>query len=576
MEAPCKTETSRKKTSTFELPSVAQLPESTNCLACSEDGRYLSLGHSQGLSVWCASSLICLAERLQDSLEITSTQMTRMAENTYLLGTVDDMGVARVFAYHCEGIHLLCVINTMENINKRSICLTFELSEGGDYGAASISCNGVLWLEVYHFPAEAWLKELELALSQKQDPNFSGDVDVKWSPVAVKIKIKPPKIPAGLEVLQMADFLTHSLALDRDTSSCYQWEELGCFNTDAGKTIESPRRCTHHFLLPCAQFPGESKAKSQPAGLPVAVCVWWSGSHNLLQYLLKKTPKNKPDVEPMPDVLWPNEQEILCSAVSRCTHYIALGLDGALVCVSDRQSGSPLCVVLVSAADSAFFRMQFVDYWPVSANDSQTFTAAKVHLLVLCKSGAIHTVTTGRGTQSCTMQLTERPKDSKDLPTVTISVPFLQSLSLVVQRNGKMFLQDVINKTTVCFLIPPTTHVIATPCTPVYALNTRQQTLFIKGDQDPSCGASSKDRSQSQLFIFCFGESDIIKEYNVSQTKTKQKTLSCVTFEETCNFYLQQRALSVDERNKAIMETWKQLQDTAVMVQHRHSRAAAS
>lgn len=71
-------------------------------------------------------------------------------------------------------------------------------------------------------------------------------------------------------------------------------------------------------------------------------------------------------------------------------------------------AGSPLCVVLVSAADSAFFRMQFVDYWPVSANDSQTFTAAKVHLLVLCKSGAIHTVTTGRGTQSCTMQLTER------------------------------------------------------------------------------------------------------------------------------------------------------------------------
>uniref|UniRef100_A0A671WW09 Uncharacterized protein n=1 Tax=Sparus aurata TaxID=8175 RepID=A0A671WW09_SPAAU len=163
MEAACET-----KTPTLEPSSATQLPESTNCLTCSEDGRYLSLGHCKGLSVWCASSLICAAEWLQDRVEITSIQMTRMAETAYLLGTVDDMGVARVFAYHCEDIHLLHVINIMENINERSICLTFEVSEGADYGAASISCNGALRLEVYHFPLEAWLKELKVLLSQKQ------------------------------------------------------------------------------------------------------------------------------------------------------------------------------------------------------------------------------------------------------------------------------------------------------------------------------------------------------------------------------------------------------------------------
>lgn len=48
------------------------------------------------------------------------------------------------------------------------------------------------------------------------------------------------------------------------------------------------------------------------------------------------------DVEPMPDVLWPNAKEILCSAVSRCTRYIALGLDDALACVWDRQSGEQI------------------------------------------------------------------------------------------------------------------------------------------------------------------------------------------------------------------------------------------
>ncbi|XP_073321089.1 WD repeat-containing protein 93 isoform X3 [Pagrus major] len=599
MEAACKTETP-----TLEPSSATQLPEGTNCLACSEDGRYLSLGHCQGLSVWCASSLICAAEWLQDRVEITSIQMTRMAETAYLLGTVDDMGVARVFAYHCEDIHLLHVINIMENINERSICLTFEVSEGGDYGAASISCNGALWLEVYHFPLEAWLKELEMALAQKQHSNSSGDVDMKWSPVAMVIEIKPLQISAGaaadgpLEVVQTMDFLTHCLALDVDTSCSRR-----AFNTDVGETKEtneSPRRCTHHFLLPCGPNPGERKAKSQP-GLPVAVCVWWSGSHNLLQYLLQKAPKNKPgrlficpemnqlydhkhlfknmlpvvksscllfeaDVEAMPDVLWPNAKKILCSAVSRCTHYIAVGLHDGLVCVWDRKSASPLSVVPVSVTDSPFSKMQFVDDWPVSADDSQTFTSAEVHLLVRCKGGAIHAVTTGRGTRSCTVQLTERPKHSGDLLTVTASVPFLQSLSLVVQRNGKMFLQDVVNKTTVCLLIPPTSHLVAAPCNPVYALNTKLRALLIKaGDQDPSCSSSSQGGSQSQLLIFHFGESDIIKQYIVTPpvSPQQQETWSCVTLEESCDLYLQQRALSVDERNKAIAQTWRQLQETA-------------
>ncbi|KAK5873722.1 hypothetical protein PBY51_018736 [Eleginops maclovinus] len=577
MKAACSTENSMKKTPTLEMQRATQLPESTFCLACSEDGRFLSLGHSRGFSVWCASSLLCTAEWLQDGIEMTSIQITRMTETAYLLGTVDNMGVARVFAYHCESIHLLSVINSMENINKRSICLTFVLSEGGDYGVASISCNSDVWLEVYHFPSEAWLKELEMERSsQNQDPGSSADVDEKWSPLAAVIKIQPPKTPAGteldgpLELLQKNDFFTHCLALEKDTGSSRQRDEKP-FDTEARKRNESPRRCTQHFLLPCVQFPGDGHAKDQPA-LPVAVCVWWSGSHNLFHYLLQKSPKNKPDVEPMPDVLWPNAKEILCSAVSRCTRFIALGLDDALVCVWDRLSGSPLSVVPVSATDSAFFRMQFVDLGPESADDSQA--AATVCLLVLCKSGTIHSVTTGRGAQSCTAQLNERPKDSGDIPTVIASVPFLQSLTLVMQRNGKMSLKDVPNKTTVCFLNPPKACQVSTPCSPVYALNNKQQTLIIQGEQDSSCSGGR----QSQLFVFRFGESDIIKQYIISHpdSQRQQNTLRGVTLEEACNIYLQQRALSVDERNNAITHSWKQLQDSALLDQQRQSRAAAS
>ncbi|XP_041633936.1 WD repeat-containing protein 93 [Cheilinus undulatus] len=554
----CKAEIPRKEIPTLQLSPAAQLPEGTNCLACSEDGRYLSMGHSQGLSVWCASSLVCVAEWLQDTLEITFNQMTRMAETVYLLGTVDDMGVARIFAYQSERVHLLSVINPMENVNKRSICLSFELSEGGDYGVASMSCNGDVWLEVYQLPTEIWMKQLETVPLQKQDP--SGEVDAEWSQFAVVLKIKP----AGTTLhkhkdMKLTDFFTHCLSLDVETNSNCQ------------------RRCTHHFLLPCGQSPDNDKTELQP-GLPVAVCVWWSGSYNLLQYSLHTFPKKKIDVEPMPDVVWPNSEEILCSAASRCTRFVAVGLVGAMVCIWDRQSGYPLSVVSISAADSAFSSVKFKDCWPESVEDLQIFTA-KVHFLVLCKSGAIFRITTGRGTQSCVMQPIKRPVDSRDLPTVTTSVPFLQSLLLMVQRNGKMFLQDVTNQTTVCCLSLPLSHLITTPCKPVYALSAKQKTIFIQGDPDPSFSAPSEEGRQSQLFIFCFDESDITKKYTVSLPDSPQQhSEACVNLEKSCNLYLKHRVLSVDERANAVTQKWKQLQETAgtLLLQHSQMRKCSS
>lgn len=65
-----------------------------------------------------------------------------------------------------------------------------------------------------------------------------------------------------------------------------------------------------------------------------------------------------------------------------------------------------------------------------------------------------------------------------------------------------MFLHDVINRTNVCSLILPTTHVIASPCNPVYALNPEQQTLFIQGkpkDTYLSCCAFQHSRRKELM-----------------------------------------------------------------------------
>ncbi|RVE74733.1 hypothetical protein OJAV_G00025080 [Oryzias javanicus] len=545
---------------TLELESVTQSPESTNCIACPEDGRYLSLGHSGGLSVWCASSFVRIAEWLQDRLEITFLQMSRMAKRTYLLGSVDDMGVARLFTFHCDDIHLISVINAMEDINNRSICSTFALYGGGHFGAASISCNGASWLEVYQLPVAVLLAELETSSALDQDPNVTESVDVKWSPVEVLIKIPPLQLSAGQSQggALGADFLKHCLVVDevRSSSSCQR------NSLDAGKTTgspKSPKRCTHHFLLSCDPFSGQPLQSE----LPVAIAVWWNGSYNLLQYSLPKVPIKKADAAPMPSFLWPNANKIFCSTVSRCTRHIALGLDDALVCVWDRRTGAPLSVVSMPKY-SSLLKMEYLDCWP----ELQTPTAGVLQLLVMSKSGELDMITAERGTQACTTQLSERPNDRAGLPSVIIPVPFLPNMLLIMQRNGKMFLQDVITKTTVCFLAPPTSYQFSSPCNPVFVLDSQQQALFIQGDLETNSSHSLKEAVQSRLFVFRFGQCSIIKKRIVSRPASpqRQNTESRGSPEEVCKLYLQQRLLSVDDRNKALEQMFERLHKTAQMI----------
>ncbi|KAG9330487.1 hypothetical protein JZ751_024212, partial [Albula glossodonta] len=137
------------------------LPKRTNCLSCSEDGKYVFVGHSHGLRVVSTSSLINVAAWEDESVEITTVHSACLAEAMYLLATVDDMGVCRLFAFCPDFIHLIKSINDTDDISQRRVCTKFELSKGGAYAAAVIQCSRASWLEVYGVPVESWLRELE-------------------------------------------------------------------------------------------------------------------------------------------------------------------------------------------------------------------------------------------------------------------------------------------------------------------------------------------------------------------------------------------------------------------------------
>nr|XP_029501774.1 WD repeat-containing protein 93 [Oncorhynchus nerka] len=107
------TEQAIKTIPIMQVSGDVKLPVRTNCVACSEDGRYIFLGHPHGLSVMAqpqgittssSSSPYCVPVWQEDQVEITSLQITCLGEMVYLLASLDDMGntthLNRTLLYH--------------------------------------------------------------------------------------------------------------------------------------------------------------------------------------------------------------------------------------------------------------------------------------------------------------------------------------------------------------------------------------------------------------------------------------------------------------------------------------------
>ncbi|MFT7806728.1 WD repeat-containing protein 93 isoform X1 [Arapaima gigas] len=572
-----------------EVMGKTQLPSRTNCLTCTDDGKYIFLGHLNGLSVICTSSHVPVATWEEESVELTSIHSASLGVIAYLIATVDDMGVARLFAFYPDLLCFIKLINDTVDINQRNICTKFEISKGGNFGAVIIECNGASWLEIYRFPGDSWLRELEVlqASSLKQVPNISGLGDkmdhalgVKFSLIVLVLKVKQPKALSGtslkspFEVLQKTGNGTVIGSGQHHMIGIKQWEEqnavhkyVGTSTHEAKMPGERPSQCTFHFLLPgvLSPFPG---GKIPQAGIPVAVCVWWSGNHNLFQYVLNRTLKFKfkPDSEAKAEVVWPNAQQILCSAISRCTKYIALGLADGLITIWDRHLGLPWSVLAVSS-DSDFSRMLFTDNMPICAKDStllQDPFHPKIHVLVTCRSGACHIVTAGRGVDSHVTKLRERPADSESFPSAV--VPVLQKLVLFMCRGGRIVLQDITDSTVVCTFVLPSSHLLATPWNPVFALDPVNQSLFVRGDKK-ICGNEAIRRAEadSWLFVFRLHQYSVLRPYAETH-ETPRGWHSSTSLEDMCNLYLQERSTTLEDRNKAMTETWYKLQQHAIRV----------
>ncbi|XP_064607659.1 WD repeat-containing protein 93-like isoform X2 [Liolophura sinensis] len=169
------------------------------CLSNTEDGQFVFAGLPTGLAAIESSSQKVLATWEDDSVEIVQIKTSLLSTNMYLLSTIDDMGLARLFAYHAESFYLLKLLNEKDSTSSKIIASQCESSQAGDYVGVVLetSASGDLWLEVHRLPKDAWIKELESAVPKKpsntqlDQPQSMQQVLVDNSPITVEISEDP-------------------------------------------------------------------------------------------------------------------------------------------------------------------------------------------------------------------------------------------------------------------------------------------------------------------------------------------------------------------------------------------------
>ncbi|ELU13420.1 hypothetical protein CAPTEDRAFT_222448 [Capitella teleta] len=154
-----------------QYESESQILENPSCLASSKDGQYVFLGSSEGLSVIAATTKNVICRWYEDKMHIVSLNIA-MLKDHHLICSVDDFGVARVFAFSCGVLFLLHTFLESGNETK-SIVRNCESSSDGDYFGIFLqnteSQSG--WLEVHKSPKDMWVKDIDGVISASSKKN---------------------------------------------------------------------------------------------------------------------------------------------------------------------------------------------------------------------------------------------------------------------------------------------------------------------------------------------------------------------------------------------------------------------
>ncbi|XP_067327579.1 WD repeat-containing protein 93 [Anolis sagrei] len=596
-----------------------QVTGRANCLEVS--GRYIFAGLSTGLSVFSSSTCEKLCAWEAANLEICTICVSGLSGSSCLLGAVDELGVAHLFYFVRENLLHIKAINEVEDITKRNVCATLQLSHRADYAGFLLQSSSEGWLEIYRLPKDAWLKELEIIqpvqlpglpgsendklkekeVKQPSPPERPGSrsgrrhspkkksvdiqsqvpeemdllqllskVESKLVPPVLLLKIRSPKPLAGSTFKNPFDALMKSddgsvLGLGYNhMMKESQWEQLDAiFNNTFQQYLETeeemepkeekPSHAVFHFHLPGRTLPLGAEIKAEP-DISVALSVHWSGSHNLCFYLLSRPPKEKPDSDPKPDIVWPCAAPIACSAITPCSSYLVFACEDRSITSWDVSIGFPLSVTVLPKG----YAVRSLQFMPLSLTSNKKLPIPnKVHILVLCTDGSLYLFTSG--TQECDTQLLGyRPQAPSQMISAVGTIPTLPDAVLIFFWDGTVNLMDISMEENICQFVPPSPYKVASPWQPVFSVDSDGQGMILRGEAQ-----SGNVKGETEvIFLFNFAFYPLMETFAL-KAKQSSDSLAYLPWDQRCDIFLNDNLQRLSTISQQMPECWSQLQDYA-------------
>ncbi|KAM6426099.1 WD repeat-containing protein 93 isoform 1-T1 [Liasis olivaceus] len=579
-----------------------------NCLAASEG--YIFMGHSTGISVF--STIICenLCTWEASRLEICTIQVSDLGGAFHLLGTVDEMGFARLFCFVKDNLLHIKSINEVEDISKRNTCVALELSHGSDYAGFLLQGNSEVWLEIYRLPKDSWQKETEhlhtitppgpgfvkemgasqLSVQEKSmhksaDIQATEDMDLQQLLSKVESKLVPPVLLLKIRApkpLSASVFKTPFEALMKSDDGnvigmgyntlirdCQlEWlEEI--FNSRFQQYLETeneleskeekPSSAKFHFHLPGRTLQIGTELKAEP-DMPVAFSVHWSNSHNLCFYFLSRPPKEKADSDPKPDIVWPCAAPIVCSTVSSCSSYFAFACEDRIITVWDTSVGFPLSA-MVLPEDHVVRNIQFMPCSLPSREKTPCCNKDPIHttvqLLALCTDGSLHLLTSG-AKEFKSKLLGFRPEVPDQTISAVATIPTLSDAVLIFFWNGIIKLMDTTTEEIICQFIMPPSYKVASPWQPVFSMDTNGRWLAVQGDKQSKASKAEMETT----FIYDFNSYPFMETF-AAKAQNLPAVFAELPWDRRCDLFLSNNLQRLSTISQQMPECWSQLQEYA-------------
>ncbi|XP_053220006.1 WD repeat-containing protein 93 isoform X3 [Podarcis raffonei] len=591
--------------------SEFQVEGRANCMVAA--GEFIFIGFSMGLSVFSIPTCekptcekVCAWEAA--NVEICAIKVSNFGSSSYLIGSVDELGIARLFYFFKENLLSIKAINEVEDISKRNTCVALELSRSADYAGFLLQAgSSEAWLEIYRLPKDSWLKETENAQNvalttpantkdmkvnqatlpekagvEKKAPEIQGLVaeevdpqvllsrlESRLIPPVLLLKIRSPKpfAPSTFKhpyeaLMKIDDGSVIGLGYNHMLKES-QWErQEAIFSSTFQQYLETeeeleikeekPCNAMFHFHLPGRTLPVGTEFRAEP-DMPIALSIHWSRSHNLCYYFLSRPAKEKIDSDPKPDMVWPCASPLTYSAVTPCSCYLAFACEDGTITVWEKSIGFPLSVTVLP--DGFVIRsIQFMPCLPSlcekAPGSSEVLASTKVKLLVLCTDGSLHMITSGAKEFDTKLLGPETPNQTI---TAIATISSLPDTVLLFFWDGTVILMDTTTEDYISQFIMPPSYKVATSWQPVFSVDTQGQYLLLQGVKQQTEG----------IFIFDFTTYPFMEAFALKAEEQPEALAVVLPWDKRCNIFLKDSLQRLSTISQQMPECWSLLKNCA-------------